>query len=195
MSVAEQTAVPNLSNFFSKLRCIIPSEVMGILIVMAVPMPAMIMDLLTGRDITLSIIAMLVLVYILQPVHFSGLPSLPLIFASLQCLLWTGVSLFCGAEGKGAAGNVGQPFGQFAVEGKFLLGFTVVLALIVSYSKGINYSLMDLTDLIPDFTAGSRTPDFSLSRPWLANHGDLGGIAGDRRTNLAHNQKMIWIQG
>ncbi len=87
MSVAAETAFPNLSNILHKLHLIIPVGVMGILIVMVLPMPTMVMDLLISLKITLSIIVMLVSMYILQPVHFSVFPSLLLIITLFRLAL------------------------------------------------------------------------------------------------------------
>ena len=84
MRVAEKTAVPNLSNILGKLRWIIPLGVMGILIVMALPVPAMIMDLLIRMNVALSIPVMLISMYKLQPVHLSVFPSFHFIHNALK---------------------------------------------------------------------------------------------------------------
>ena len=108
MSVAEKTAIPNLSSILGKLHLIIPMGVMGILLVMVLPMPTMIMDLLISLNITLSIIIMLVSMYILQPVHFSVFPSLLLIITLFRLALnvaSTRLILLHGAEGRGCGGE------------------------------------------------------------------------------------------
>jgi flagellar biosynthesis component FlhA len=76
MNVAEETAIPNLSNILSKLHLTIPLGVMGVLIVMVPPTPTMITGLRISLNTTLSIIIKLVSMHRLQPVHFSAFPSL-----------------------------------------------------------------------------------------------------------------------
>jgi flagellar biosynthesis component FlhA len=195
MSVAEQTAVSNLSITLGKLRWIILLQVMGVLIVMTAPFPAMTTDLPAGLDITLSVTAMPVLVYTLQPVHLSGLPSLLPIFAFLQCLVWISVTLFRGAENTGVAGDVGKPFGQFSVAALSFLNSTVLLALIVIYFKHIKHGSMGFPELTPKLTAESSTPDFALSQQWMGNPEYLRGMGGEPMTNSIHSLETIWIQG
>ncbi len=72
----------NSSSILGKPHLAIPLGVMGILLVMVLPMPTMIMDLLISLNIALSIVIMLVSMYILQPVHFSVFPSLLLLIAA-----------------------------------------------------------------------------------------------------------------
>ena len=60
MSIAEKSTLPNLSNIFSRLHMIIPVGVMGILLVMVLPMPTMVLDLLISLNITISIVVLLV---------------------------------------------------------------------------------------------------------------------------------------
>jgi flagellar biosynthesis protein FlhA len=118
MSIAEKSALPNLSNILGRLHLTIPIGVMGILLVMVLPMPTMVMDLLISLNITISILIMLVSMYIMQPVQFSVFPSLLLIITLFRLALnvaSTRLILLHGSEGEGAAGKVIQSFGQFVV--------------------------------------------------------------------------------
>ncbi len=155
MSVAEETAVPNLSNILGKLHLIIPVGVMGILIVMVLPMPTMAMDLLISLNITLSIIVMLVSMYILQPVHFSVFPSLLLIITLFRLALnvaSTRLILLHGSEGEDAAGKVIQSFGQFVVGGNYFVGIVVFLVLIAIQYIVINHGSIRISEVTARFT-------------------------------------------
>src|SRR5512136_3246771 len=155
MSVAEETAIPNLSNTLGKLHLIIPVGVMGILIVMVLPMPTVMMDLLISLNITLSIIIMLVSMYILQPVHFSVFPSLLLIITLFRLSLnvaSTRLILLRGAEGEDAAGRVIQSFGQFVVGGNYLVGIVVFLVLIGIQYIVINHGAVRISEVTARFT-------------------------------------------
>ncbi|MGD0100473.1 MAG: flagellar biosynthesis protein FlhA, partial [Acidobacteriota bacterium] len=155
MSVAERAAIPNLSNLLGKLHLMIPVGVMGILIVMVLPMPTMVMDLLISLNITLSIIVMLVSMYILQPVHFSVFPSLLLLITLFRLALnvaSTRLILLHGAEGEDAAGRVIQSFGQFVVGGNYFVGIVVFLVLIAIQYVVINHGTTRISEVTARFT-------------------------------------------
>jgi flagellar biosynthesis protein FlhA len=155
MSIAEKSALPNLSNILSKLHLAIPVGVMGILLVMVLPMPTMIMDLLISLNITLSIIILLVSMYILQPVHFSVFPSLLLIITLFRLALnvaSTRLILLQGSTGDDAAGKVIQSFGQFVVGGNYFVGIVVFLVLIAIQYIVINHGAVRISEVTARFT-------------------------------------------
>jgi flagellar biosynthesis protein FlhA len=155
MSVAEKAAIPNLSSILGKLHFAIPVGVMGILLVMVLPMPTMIMDLLISLNITLSIIIMLVSMYILQPVHFSVFPSLLLIVTLFRLALnvaSTRLILLQGSTGEDAAGKVIQSFGQFVVGGNYVVGIVVFLVLIAIQYIVINHGATRISEVTARFT-------------------------------------------
>lgn len=155
MSIAEKSTLPNLSNIFSRLHMIIPVGVMGILLVMVLPMPTMVMDLLISLNITLSIIVLLVSMYILQPVHFSVFPSLLLIITLFRLALnvaSTRLILLHGATGEGAAGEVIKSFGQFVVGGNYFVGIVVFLVLIAIQYIVINHGAVRISEVTARFT-------------------------------------------
>ncbi len=155
MNVAEKSALSNISDVLGSFHLIIPIGVMGILLVMVLPMPSVIMDLLISLNITLSIIIMLVSMYILQPVHFSVFPSLLLIITLFRLALnvaSTRLILLRGAEGEDAAGKVIQSFGQFVVGGNYFVGIVVFLVLIAIQYIVINHGAVRISEVTARFT-------------------------------------------
>lgn len=109
MSVAEKTAIPDLPQILCRVHLVIPVAVMGILIMMVLPMPTMMMDLLISLNTTTSIIILMVSMYILQPVNFSVFPSLLLpvtLFRLALNVASTRLILLHGSEREDAAGRV-----------------------------------------------------------------------------------------
>ncbi len=154
MSVAE-SATPDPAQILGKVHLIIPVAVMGILVVMVLPMPTMVMDLLISLNITLSIIILLVSMYILQPVHFSVFPSLLLIVTLFRLALnvaSTRLILLHGSEGEDAAGRVIQSFGQFVVGGNYFVGIVVFLVLIGIQFIVINHGAVRISEVTARFT-------------------------------------------
>jgi flagellar biosynthesis protein FlhA len=155
MNVAEKAALSNVSDVLGRFHLIIPIGVMGILLVMVLPMPAIIMDLLISLNIMLSIIIMLVSMYILQPVHFSVFPSLLLIITLFRLSLnvaSTRLILLRGSEGEDAAGKVIQSFGQFVVGGNYFVGIVVFLVLMAIQYIVINHGAVRISEVTARFT-------------------------------------------
>ena len=108
--------------------------VIGIILVMVIPLPASVLDLLFAVNITISLITLLVVLYMLQPVDFSIFPSLLLVLTMFRLSLnvaSTRVILTRGHLGTDAAGKVIQSFAQFVVQGNYVVGFVVFFIILI----------------------------------------------------------------
>ena len=107
---------------------------MMILMVMVIPIPSMLLDLLLSFNITLALIILLVGMYILKPLDLSSFPSLLLMATLFRLSLnvaSTRIILLHGNEGTHAAGKVIMAFGNFVVGGNYLVGLIVFVILVV----------------------------------------------------------------
>ena len=108
--------------------------VIGIILVMVIPLPAPVLDLLFAVNITISLVTLLVVLYMLQPVDFSIFPSLLLVLTMFRLSLnvaSTRVILTKGHLGTDAAGKVIQSFAQFVVQGNYVVGFVVFFIILI----------------------------------------------------------------
>ena len=108
--------------------------VIGILLVMLVPLPTFILDILLSFSITISIIILLMSMYVLKPLDFSVFPSVLLTVTLLRLSLnvaSTRLILLHGHEGTGAAGQVIKAFGSFVVGGNYVVGMIVFSVLVL----------------------------------------------------------------
>ncbi|MBN1828901.1 MAG: flagellar biosynthesis protein FlhA [Deltaproteobacteria bacterium] len=108
--------------------------IIGVLLVMMIPLPPFILDVLLSFNITFSIVILLVAVYVLKPLDFSVFPSVLLVSTLFRLSLnvaSTRLILLRGNEGVSAAGQVIQAFGSFVVGGNFLIGLIVFLVLVL----------------------------------------------------------------
>ena len=108
--------------------------VIGIILVMVIPLPAPVLDLLFAVNITVSLVTLLVVLYMLQPVDFSIFPSLLLVLTMFRLSLnvaSTRVILTKGHLGTDAAGKVIQSFAQFVVQGNYVVGFVVFFIILI----------------------------------------------------------------
>jgi len=110
----------------------IPILVLGILVMMLLPLPPIILDLLFTLNIGLSILILIAALNIRTFKDFVAFPSLLLVATLLRLSLnvaSTRVILVDGHTGSDAAGKVIEAFGQFLIGGNFAVGvviFTVI---------------------------------------------------------------------
>jgi len=108
--------------------------VVGILILMVMPLPPFLLDLLLSFNITFALTILLVGIYLLKPLDFSSFPSVLLIATLFRLSLniaSTRIILLHGSEGPAAAGNVIKAFGSFVVGGNYVVGAIVFIVLVV----------------------------------------------------------------
>lgn len=123
-----------LARFGDRTDVLLAAGVVGILMLMVLPIPTPLLDLLLAFNITLSLVVLLIPMYTIHPLEFSAFPSLLLIVTLFRLSLniaSTRLILLHGSEGVGAAGQVIKAFGQFVVGGDFVVGTIIFFVLIV----------------------------------------------------------------
>ncbi len=141
------------SSHFSQL--LVPVALLSVVMLMVVPMPPLLLDLLLSIDIGLSVVLLLTVVYVKNPVEFSVFPSLLLLLTLLRLALnvaATRLILMQGHEGVEAAGHVIMAFGQFVVGGNFVVGIVVFLVLIAIQFIVINHGAVRISEVTARFT-------------------------------------------
>jgi flagellar biosynthesis protein FlhA len=136
-------------------QLIAPAAVMAVVLLMVVPLPPLLLDLLLSMDIGLSVVLLLTVIYVRQPVEFSVFPSLLLLLTLLRLSLnvaSTRLILMHGAEGIDAAGHVIMSFGQFVVGGNFVVGTVVFLVLVAIQFIVINHGAVRISEVTARFT-------------------------------------------
>src|SRR5512146_1243058 len=94
--------------------------VIATLLVMIIPLPTILLDILLSLSITFSLIILLTSLYIVHTLDFSTFPSLLLLTTLFRLSLNIASArliLLHGNEGSGAAGVVIKAFGTFVVGG------------------------------------------------------------------------------
>ncbi len=108
--------------------------ILTILVVMIVPLPPMVLDLLLAFSIILSVMILMTSLFIAAPLEFSSFPSVLLIATMLRLslnLASTRLILSNGHTGHGAAGQVIDAFGAFVMGGNFVIGLIVFIILVI----------------------------------------------------------------
>ena len=136
-------------------QLLVPVALLSVVMLMVVPMPPLLLDLLLSVDIGLSVVLLLTVVYVKNPVEFSVFPSLLLLLTLLRLALnvaATRLILMHGHEGVEAAGHVIMAFGQFVVGGNFVVGIVVFLVLIAIQFIVINHGAVRISEVTARFT-------------------------------------------
>jgi flagellar biosynthesis protein FlhA len=129
--------LPSLSEALSFLKrgdTAMALGVMAILVVLILPMPPMILDLLLAVSIIFSVLVLMTALFIRKALEFSAFPTVLLIATMLRLslnLASTRLILSNGHEGTDAAGAVIEAFGYFVMGGNFVIGIIVFAILVM----------------------------------------------------------------
>lgn len=113
---------------------VVAGGLIAILVVMVIPIPTFLLDILLSFSIMLSLIILMVSILMLSPLDFSVFPSLLLLVTLVRLSLnvaSTRIILLHGNEGPGAAGQVIQSFGSFVVGGNYVVGAVIFIILVI----------------------------------------------------------------
>ncbi len=108
--------------------------VLLVLMIMMVPLPLWLMDILLALNLSIGIIILLTSLYILKPLEFSAFPTILLLTTLFRLSLnvaTTRLILLHGQDGPQAAGRVIEGFGQFVVGGNTVVGIIIFLILVL----------------------------------------------------------------
>ncbi|MFE6967037.1 flagellar biosynthesis protein FlhA [Agromyces sp. NPDC057679] len=107
----------------------VPVGVVGILLLLIVPVPSQMLDILIIVNILFALVILLTTMFVKKPLDFSVFPSLLLIATLFR--LGLNVASTRLVLGEGFAGDVIQAFGHVAVSGSVIIGAVVFLILVV----------------------------------------------------------------
>jgi flagellar biosynthesis protein FlhA len=108
--------------------------VVGILLLMILPLPTILLDILLSLSFTISLVILLTSLYLKNPLEFSTYPALLLMTTLFRLSLniaSTRLILLHGNEGTEAAGQVIKSFGLFVIGGNYFVGFIIFIILVI----------------------------------------------------------------
>ncbi|HET6873158.1 MAG TPA: flagellar biosynthesis protein FlhA [Acidimicrobiales bacterium] len=106
-----------------------PAAVIAIVVMLVVPMPSIVLDVLISANISAAVIILLMTMHVKKPLDFSVFPSVLLVSTLFRLAL--NVSATRLVLLHGFAGSVISAFGSFVVGGQIVIGLVVFLILIV----------------------------------------------------------------
>jgi len=107
----------------------VPAAVIAIVVMLVVPMPTIVLDILISFNITAAVIVLLMTMHVKRPLDFSVFPSVLLVATLFRLALNVSATRLVLLHGY--AGSVISSFGNFVVGGQLVVGLVVFLILIV----------------------------------------------------------------
>ena len=107
----------------------LPIAVILVIVMLIIPLPPVILDLLITLNIASALVILLTAIYIRRPLDFSTFPALLLIATLFR--LGLNVSVTRQVLVNGYAGAVVESFGHFVIGGSLVVGLVIFLILIV----------------------------------------------------------------
>jgi flagellar biosynthesis protein FlhA len=128
--VATQTApFSGFSKITKYSDIVVGLAIIMIVVMMIIPLPSVLLDLLLTLNITLALIIIMIAVYNVEPLQFSIFPSLLLITTLFRLALNVSSTRLILLDGY--AGEVIMAFGNFVVGGNAIIGFIMFVILII----------------------------------------------------------------
>src|SRR5205823_8992091 len=127
-----------------------PLAVVCIVVMLVVPLPTVLLDLLLAINISGGVLILLMSMYVKRSLDFSSFPSLILIATMFRLALNVSATRLVLLHGY--AGKVIQSFGHFVVGGSVIVGLVIFLILIVIQFLVINNGAGRVAEVAARFT-------------------------------------------
>ena len=132
--------------------------VVGIIVLLIVPVPAILLDMLLAISITSAILILMTALLIRKPLEFTAFPTVLLVATLFRLgLNVASVRLILGHghEGTEAAGHIIQAFGKLMMQGNFVIGVIVFAILVIVNFVVITKGSSRIAEVAARFTLDS----------------------------------------
>ncbi len=151
-------------------------------LLLIVPIPSLGLDMLLSISLGFSLLVLMVIVYVKNPPDFSGFPTILLAFTLYRLSL-----NICSTRlilTKGEAGGVIQSFGNFVIQGNYIVGFVVFIILVLINFVVITKGAGRIAEVTARFTLDAL-PGKQMGIDAELNAGIIDEIeASNRRTKV-----------
>lgn len=108
--------------------------VVMLIVLLIVPLPPILLDLFLALSVTSSVLILMTALFMKKPLEFSAFPSVLLVATLFRLglnIASTRLILGHGHEGPDAAGEIIEAFGNFIMQGNFVIGLIVFIILVI----------------------------------------------------------------
>jgi flagellar biosynthesis protein FlhA len=110
-------------------RFAVPIGVVGIILMMVVPLPTFLLDMLIAVNITAALLVLLISMFVQRPLDFAVFPALLLVMTLFRLALNISATRLVLRDGD--AGKVIHAFGSFVVGGNLVIGLVIFTILVI----------------------------------------------------------------
>ncbi len=118
-----------LEKLTSRSDIVLAVAVVGIITVLVIPLPTSLLDFALAFNITFSLVVLLTTLYVRHPLDLSVFPGMLLIVTLMRLSLNVASTRLI--LGQAYAGEVINSFGNFVVQGNYVVGFIVFVILVI----------------------------------------------------------------
>jgi flagellar biosynthesis protein FlhA len=139
-----------LTRLLKQSDMVLAVMMVAVVLMLIIPIPAGLLDVLLVVNITGSLLMLLITLYVMEPVEFNTFPSLLLILTLFRLALNVSTTRLILSEGD--AGHVVEAFGNFVVQGNYVVGVIIFLILIVIQFMVITNGAGRISEVAARFT-------------------------------------------
>jgi flagellar biosynthesis protein FlhA len=118
-----------ITRLFARADLLFTIALFGTVLLLVLPVPPLIIDLLLALNIGLSLLVLLAIVYVKDPPEFSAFPTILLSLTLFRLAL--NISSTRQILANGYAGEIIESFGHFVIQGNYIVGAVVFIILVV----------------------------------------------------------------
>ncbi len=174
------------SSLSQRSELVLSLAMLGVLVVLLVPLPTIMLDLLLGFNIAITVLLLLITLSATRPLDFSVFPSLLLLMTLFRLALnvaTTRLVLLHGHQGEYAAGYIVDTFGRFVVGGNLVVGLVVFLILVIIQFVVITKGAGRISEVSARFTLDSL-PGKQMAIDAELNTGSIDDKEARKRRDL-----------
>ncbi len=163
---------------------ILPISMIASVLVLIVPVPPALLDMLLSVNITLSVIILLTTIYVRTPLEFSVFPSLLLATTLARLVLNVATTRLiltrAPLDGQLAAGHVVNAFGQFVAGNQLVVGLIIFVIIVIIQFVVITKGATRISEVAARFALDGM-PGRQLAIDADLNAGIINNIEAQRR--------------
>ncbi|HAL45755.1 MAG TPA: hypothetical protein DCP47_07570 [Phycisphaerales bacterium] len=139
-------------NWMQNSEVLIAIGIVSVIMMMIIPLPTFILDLLLAVNLTIGVIVILTVVYSSKAIDFSIFPSLLLLTTVFRLALNVSSTRLILLQGAQFEGKIIRAFGTFVVGGNYVVGIVVFLVLVMIQFLVITKGTTRVSEVAARFT-------------------------------------------
>lgn len=178
MSTANTILNDSNFTFAQRSEWALAATMLGVLVVLLVPLPPFMIDLLLATNFALTLLVLLVVLAAKEPLDFSVFPSILLLLTLLRLALNVATTRQILLQAQ--AGSIVDAFGHFVVGGNLVVGLVVFLILVVIQFVVITKGANRISEVAARFTLDAL-PGKQMAIDAELNNGTIDEAEARRR--------------